>query len=243
MRRILVLAQNLAVDSQVATYAARIARASRAEVVCLSLVTSYASTAELIHAQSQGTIQRLRSLRARQTTADWVHTLETLRSKQWRETERQKKDLKEYYEKQGIPFSSHVVSFDSGAFLKKLEELMPVDLMISSKLRFPRELAAQGIMTLGDLGARFSCPAIDVDVMQHFLRPVPRRLWALLAAYGTGTLLACILFLLNVRELNLFFMRGGILPALAIMAAAGVVAWGYGRTVQCLFRLTKLDIY
>ena len=243
MRRIVVLAQNLALDSEVVRYTARIGRATRVEVVCLSLVASYASTAELIHSQPEATITRLRDLQARQTTVEWVRTLEDLRTAQWDQTQRQRRDLKVLLENRGIRFSSHVVRFDAPALLAKLEELMPIDLLIGSRMRFPADLAAQGFMTLGDLGARFSCPAIDVEVMDHFLEPAPQKLWRELAAYGTATLAACVLFWLHAGVINGFLLKGGVLPAAVIMAGAAAVAWGYGRALQCLFKLTKADIY
>jgi hypothetical protein len=243
MRRIVVLAQNLAVDSEVVQYAARIGRASRAEVVCLSLVASYASTAELIHSQPEETIARLRTLQARQTTAEWVRTLEEFRAKQWEETERQKRDLKVFFKSRGVGFSSHIVRFDSATLFKSLEELLPFDLLIGSRMRFPSDLAAQGFMTLGDLGARFSCPAIDVEVMGHFLQPAPSQFRRELATYGVATLVFCLLFWLHAEEINHFLLKGGILAAAAIMAGAAGVAWSYGKTLQCLFKLIKADIY
>ena len=243
MRRVVVLAQNLAVDSELVRYAARIGRASRAELACLSLVASYSSTAELIHSQPEEEIGRLRRLQAQQTTEEWVRTLEALRASQWEETERQKKDLKVFFEGQGIGFSSQVVGFGSGALLKKLQELAPIDLLIGSRIRFPSTLTAQGIMTLGDLGARFHCPAIDVEVMEHFLKPAPRRLWGELALYGASTLAGCLLFWRQAAELNGFLMDGGVLAAATIMVSAAAIAWGYGNALQCLFKLTKADIY
>ena len=105
------------------------------------------------------------------------------------------------------------------------------------------DLAAQGFMTLGDLGARFSCPAIDVEVMKHFLQLAPRQLWGELAAYGATTLAVCLLFLFHAGAINTFLLKGGVLSAAAIMASAAVVAWSYGKTLECLFNLTKADIY
>jgi len=182
-------------------------------------------------------------LQAQQTTEEWVRTLEALRAKQWEETERQKRELKVFFENRGVGFSSQIVNFSSGALIHKLDELVPIDLLIGSRMRFPSDLAAQGFMTLGDLGARFSCPAIDVEVMGHFLKPAPRHLWGELAAYGAGTLAICFLFWLYAGEINRFLMKGGIISATSIMASAAAVAWGYGRVLQCLFRLTKADIY
>jgi len=186
---------------------------------------------------------KLRGLHGRQTTAEWVHTLENLRSEQWKEIERQKEDLKQHFEGQGIPFSCQILQFEATSLFRKLREQMPVDLLVAARLRFPRDLTAQGIMTLGDLGARFSCPAIDVDVMGRFLEPHTWQIFVQLAAYGGGALLAGAWFWYHAAEMNRFLMSGGVLPAAAIMAAAGLVAWGYGRAVQCLLRVAKLDIY
>lgn len=243
MRRIVVLAHNLAVDSEVVRYAARIAKASRSEVTCLALVTSYASTAELIHSQPEETMGELRSLRARQTTADWVGTLESLRTKQWEKAERQKEELKEFFGRQGIAFNCHVLPFDAHSIFKALKDLMPLDVLIASGLRFPKDLAAQGIMTLGDLGSRFRCPAIDVRVMQRFLDATPWRLRMELAACLGGAIAASVWFWREAAEINRVLMTGGLVSAVAIMAAAALIAWGYGKTVQCLLRVVKLDIY
>jgi len=243
VRRIVVLAQNLAVDSEVVRYAARIGQASRAEVVCLSLVASYASTAELIHSQPEPEIARLRTLQAEQTTEEWIRTLESLRARQWEETERQRKALRTHFESCGVGFSSQVVSFNRDGLIKKLDALKPIDLLIGSRMRFPSDFAAQGFMTLGDLGARFSCPAIDVEVMGHFMQRVPRQLWGELAAYAASTALMTLLFWLHAEEINRFLLAGGVWSAAAIMASAAIVAWCYGRSLQCLFKLIKADIY
>lgn len=243
MRRMVLLAQNAAVDSQLVHYAARFARAARAEVVCLSLVTAYGSTAELIQAQEKATSDLLRTLRARQTTADWVRTLENLRAQQWQQAERQKDELRAHFSNLGIPFDCKVLTFDFRSLFSALEMLKPFDLLLASRLRFPRELAAQGLMTLGDLGARFSCPAIDIEIMQRFLQPAPRQLIFQLAAYGCGTLLAGWLLWSGIGELGSFLMSGGAPAALANMAAAALIAFGYGKTMHCLLRVAKLDIY
>lgn len=243
MRRIVVLAHNLAVESEAVRYATRIALASHAEVVCLGLVTSYSSTAELIHSQPAETMGELRGLRGRQSTAEWVHTLENLRSSQWREVERQKEDLKQHLEDQGVGFSCRILPFEAKILFRTLRDLQPIDLLVAAKLRFPKDLASQGIMTLGDLGSRFSCPAIDVDIMQRFLDPHPRQLLIQLAAYGGGVLFGGLWFWRHAAEINQFVMRGGVIPAVAIMGSAALVAWGYGKAVQCLLRVAKLDIY
>ena len=243
MRRIVVLAHNLAVDSRVVRYATRIAKASRAEVNCLALITSYASTAELIHSQPEEVMGQLQGLRARQTTREWVHTLENLRSRQWREAERQKKELKDHFEREGVSFSCQVLTFDATSLDRALRALAPVSLLMSSRLRFPRDMTAQGIMTLGDLGARFRCPAIDVEIMQRFLDPRPWQLKVQLALYGGGSVAAGAWIWRHAEDLNGFLRSGGVAPAVVIMVAAALIAWGYGRAVQCLLRATKLDIY
>lgn len=243
MRRIVVLAHNLGVDSQLLRCATRIAKASRAEVHCLALITSYASTAELIHSQPEEVMGQLQGLRARQTTSEWVRTLENLLSRQWQEAERQKKELKDHFEREGIRFSCQVLTFDAASLDRVLRALAPVRLLMSSRLRFPRDMTSQGIMALGDLGARFRCPAIDVEIMQRFLDPRPWQLGVQLALYGGGSLAAGAWFWRHAEDLDQFLMSGGVAPAVVIMVAAALIAWGYGRAVQCLLRAVKLDIY
>jgi len=72
MTKILLLAQNLSPDSEAVKYAARIAKARHAEVECLFLISPSTSTTEWIQARSPSAIRRLRRLRGRKTTADWV---------------------------------------------------------------------------------------------------------------------------------------------------------------------------
>jgi len=231
------------VDSDAVKYTASIARACRARVVCLSALSSFGSTAELLYAQSQSTRSELRSLRARQSTGEWVETLEDLRRRQREEARRTVATLQEYFEAHGIPFAGEEVRLDFRAFLKKLSGLGRIDLLIAPRIRFPRELTSQGIMTLGDLGAYLRCPALDVEIMQHFLHPVSRKLLGELAAYGSGAALVFASLYGHSGQLNGFLMRGGVFPALAVMAAAATIAWVYGKTAQCLYKLTKLDIY
>lgn len=243
MRTIVLLAQDLTADSDVVKYTARIARACRAQVVCLSALSSFGSTAELLSAQSQSTRKELRSLRARQTTGEWVETLEELRRGQREEARRTAASLRNYFAAQGIPFCWEEVRLDLGEFFKKMGSLGRIDLLIAPRIRFPRELTSQGIMTLGDLGARFACRALDVEIMEHFLRPVSRKLLGQLLAYGSGAAAAFALLYGNYGLFSGFLMRGGVLPALAVMAATTTIAWVYGKTAQCLYKLTKLDIY
>ncbi len=243
MERIVLLARNLALDSAAVTYTAQIARASRTKVECLALVSSGASTAEWLQSRPARAIQRLRRIRGRLTTAEWVQTMQRLRLKERERVKRQKEKLRQHFARQGSEFSCQDVAFNSAAFLKKLEAMMPADLIISETFRFPGELAHQGIMTVADLGAHLHCTAIDADVLQHCIQPVPKKVWGHLLAYGIGSMMLFFVFFPRIEQMNSFFMSGGIVPALTIMGTAAATAWIYGRTVESLLKWTKLDIY
>ena len=83
----------------------------------------------------------------------------------------------------------------------------------------------------------------DVEIMERFLEPHPWQIGVQLAVYGGGAIAACLWFWRYAEEVNRFLMSGGIAPAAAIMAAVAMIAWGYGKAVQCLLRAAKLDIY
>jgi len=169
--------------------------------------------------------------------------VESLKRKEADEARRQRRELREHFENQGIEISCHEVNFHSGILLRKLEELMPADLIMAGKLRFPAELTHRGIMTLGDLGMRFRCTAIDADIMRHWMQRVPRSVWLQLVGYGVGAAIIYFVFFPQIGELNKFYMGGGVVPAIAIMATVAAVAWVSGKTIECLLKLTRLDIY
>jgi hypothetical protein len=79
--------------------------------------------------------------------------------------------------------------------------------------------------------------------MQRFLDPIPWQLGVQLAAYGGGALFAGLWYWRHAEGINQFLMSGGIGPAAAIMTSAALAAWGYGKAVQSLLRVAKLDIY
>jgi nucleotide-binding universal stress UspA family protein len=243
MAKIILLAQNLPAGSEAVKYATRIAKARGAQVQCLFLISPSTSTTEWMQARPTSAIQRLRKLRGRKTTADWVHTVEGLRERETEEAQRQRRELKEHFEKQGIEISCHEVSFHSGTLLRKLEELMPADLIVAGKLRFPAELTHRGIMTLEHLGLRLRCPAIDVEIMRHWMQRMPRGVWLGLAGYAFGAAVVYAVFYPQMGELNKFYMGGGLVPGIAIMATVAAVAWVCGKTIDYLLKLTRLDIY
>ncbi len=242
MRTILLLGHKLTVDSPAVKHTVRIAKALGAHVHYV-LVAPPVSTTEWIEARSARAVQRLRRLRARQPTADWVETLEQLRKKEAGEADENRRQIEELFEQEGITMSCHQVPFDSTALMRQLEELTPVELMVAGRLRLPAELKHQGVMGAGDLGARLKCTALDAEIMEHRLRPTPREVWLQLAAYGAGAAGVYLLFFPRIEGLNQFFMSGGVLPGLAIMATAAAVAWVYGKAVECLLKLTRIDIY
>jgi len=243
MQRIVLLARNLDWNSAAVAYTAQIARASRTKVECLILVPSGASTAEWLQSRPPRAIRRLRGIRGRLTTAEWVHTMQRLREKERKRVRRQEERLRLRLARQGTGFTCQHVVFNSASFLKTLGEMMPADLIVCERLRFPGDLAQQGIMTAGDLGARFHCTAIDAGILRHCIQPVPKKVWGRVFAYGTGSVLVFFVFFPSLDRLNAFYMSGGVLPALAVMGTSAAVAWIYGRTVESLLKWTKLDIY
>lgn len=243
MRRVVLLARDLALDSAAVSYTAQIARASRTKVECLLVVPSGDSTVEWFQSRPPRAAQRLRRIRGRLTTAEWVQTMQRLRAKGRARSKRQKEKLKQHLMRQGTEFSCQEVAFNSPAFLKRLEDMMPADLIVAERIRFPGQLTRQGIMTVADLGERLHITAIDADILQHCIRPVPKTVWGQMVAYGIGSMFLYLAFFPRIELLNKFFKSGGILAAPAIMGIAAATAWIYGRTVESLLKWTKLDIY
>lgn len=217
MKRILLLEQKLDVNSAAVTYAAKIAQGNGAEIACLFLVPSSISTAE------------------------WIDTQERLVKEGMDKAQTIGMSLGQHFEEQRVKFSSHAIRFEPGIFLKQMEELMPADLIIAGKLEFPTEMADQGVGSIADLGARFNCPVIDAEAMHRSLKPVPRKVWGTFLLYGLGSAFMYFVFFPRIEQLNKFYMGGGILAGLAIMATVAIHAWVYGSTTECLPKFIKMD--
>jgi hypothetical protein len=243
MSKILLLVRNPSLEQEPVQYALRIAKASGAAVECLHLTARDPSTADWIQSRPQRAIQRLRRIRARQSTAEWVRTIELLKRKEREIVRRHADRTAAEFRNQRITFTHEDVYLDSGSFLARLEKSMPVDLIIGERMRLPAELTHAGLVTIGDLGARLRCTAIDGTIMHHFLQRVPRRVWRHLAVYGSLTAVVYAVLFPLVDDANRFLMGGGVLAAIGIMAAAAAVAWVYGKTVESILKLTKLDVY
>lgn len=217
MKRILLLEQKLDENTAAVLYAARIAREEGAEVSCLFLIPSS------------------------MTTADWIETQERLVKEGLEKAERVGINIKRRFEDEGVRFYYRAIRFQPTVFMKELEKTKPVDMVIAGKLAFPVEVVDLGVGSVADIGARLNCPVIDAEAMQKSFAPISSKLWRRFILYGIGSALIYSVFFPHLKDLNKFYMGGGILAGLAIMVTVGIHAWIYGSTMECLPKFIKLD--
>ena len=145
------------------------------------------------------------------------------------------------FEDAGVRFSYRAIRFQPTVFMKELEETKPVDMVIAGKLAFPLEVSDLGVGSISDIGVRLNCPVIDAEAMQKSLEPISQKLWRRFILYGMGSVLIYSVFFPHLKDLNTFYMAGGVLAGLAIMATVGIHAWVYGSAMECLPKFIKLD--
>ena len=217
MKRILVVSQKLDMNSPAVRYGETIAKKEDAEVAFLFVVPSSMTTPEWIGTQERDVKDALE--KAKEVEAS----------------------LKQHFDKEGIRSSFRAIRFEPGIFKKEISALMPADLIIAGQLEFSHEAAEQGISSIADLGAAFSCPVIDAEAMENHFKPISSKLWMRFMLYGIGSAFMYFGFFPHIKDLNKFFMTNGALSGLAIMAVVATHAWIYGNTTECLPKFIKMD--
>jgi len=243
MASIVIVAEGLTFDSPAVRYAASIARQSGDDVRCLYLAPAVTSTAEWIERLPPRKLSRLKHLRATHTTTEWVHVQEELIREQMKSAAHDRAELQKQFRRIGIPLSCQRIEPSGETLLEALREYAPVKFLIAGRLRLPADLVKQGIMTIEDLGRHIGCEAIDAMAMGQWLARPRRRLWFQLTGYGAITVLMFFIVFFHFGGWNHVLMRGGLLPATAIMLTSALAAWCWGRTIEILLKLTKVDIY
>lgn len=216
--RILLLGQNLDIDSLAIRYATELAKGKGGEIVSLIPVSPMESSLE--------------------PTIEWIEAQERRVKEEMEKAKRHAKEITEYFDKHGIACSSQVIKFEKEKFMEKMEALMPVDLVITDKVEFPSDL---GIKSITDLSTHFNCPVIDAEAMYKTFKPVSAKVWMKFLLYGIGSAFMYFVFFPHLQELNKFYMAGSIIGGIAIMVTAAIHAWVYGNTMECLLKFIKLD--
>lgn len=216
--RILLLGQNLDIDSLAIRYATELAKGKGGEIVSLIPVSPMEPSLE--------------------PTIEWIEAQEHRVKEEMEKAKRHAKEITEYFDKHGIACSSQVIKFEKGEFMEKMEALMPVDLVITDKLEFPSDLV---IKSITDLSTHFNCPVIDAEAMYKTFKPVSAKVWMKFLLYGIGSAFMYFVFFPHLQELNKFYMAGSIIGGIAIMVTVGIHAWVYGNTMECLPKFIKLD--
>jgi hypothetical protein len=217
MKKILLVGQKLEINSPAVRYGETIAKKEDAEVVFLFVVPSSI------------------------TTPDWMDTQERDVEAALKKAKEIEASLKRRFDEEGIRSSFRAIRFEPGIFKKEMAALMPADLIVAGQLEFSHEVAEQGITSIADLGAAFSCPVIDAQAMKDHFKPVPKKLWLKFMLYGTGSAFMYFGFFPYVKHLNNFFMTNGFISGLAIMGVVATHAWVYGNATECLPKFIKMD--
>jgi len=217
MKKILLVGQKLDMNSPAVRYGETIAKKEDAEVAFLFVVPSSITTPDWMGTQERGVENALK--KAKEVGAN----------------------LKRHFDEEGIRSSFRAIRFQAGIFKKEMAALMPADLIVAGQLEFSHEAADQGITSIADLGAAFSCPVIDAQAMEDHFKPVSKKLWLKFMLYGTGSAFMYFGFFPYVKHLNNFFMTNGIISGLAIMVVVAAHAWIYGNTAECIPKFIKMD--
>ena len=152
--------------------------------------------------------------------------------------------VRQAFTSEGINFSSHVIGADPGAFLKRIDDLMPVSLVLIGDVKFSEEMVKRGI-SIEALRGKLTCPVTTIEAIAgaHAEKKHAAGInWGTFIMYLIGSIIIYGVFYPMIKSLNAtIFMKGNVLGAIAIIVVAVLVAWVWGNTTHILPKLFKLE--
>ena len=152
--------------------------------------------------------------------------------------------VRQAFTSEGINFSSHVIGADPGAFLKRIDGLMPVSLVLIGDVKFSEEMVKGGV-SVKALKEKLTCPVTTIEAIAgaHAEKKHAAGInWGTFIMYLIGSIIIYGVFFPMIKNLNAtIFMKGNVLGAIAIMVVGVVTAWVWGNTTHILPKLFKLE--
>ncbi|MEK6528959.1 MAG: hypothetical protein AAB089_02350 [Nitrospirota bacterium] len=152
--------------------------------------------------------------------------------------------VRQAFTSEGVNFSSHVMGADADAFLKGIDGLMPVSLVLIGDVKFSEEMVKRGI-SVEALKGKLTCPVTTIEAIAgaHAEKKHAAGInWGAFIMYLIGSIIIYGVFFPMIKNLNAtIFMKGNVLGAIAIMVVSVVTAWVWGNTTHILPKLFKLE--
>jgi hypothetical protein len=155
------------------------------------------------------------------------------------------REVKNNFAAEGVSFNTYVAGSDPGAFMKKLNDLMPVSLVLIGDVKFSEGMVKGGV-SIKALKEKLTCPVTTIEAIIAGAHAEKKHAaginWGMFILYLIGSMLIYGVFYPMVKNLNAtIFMKGDVLGAIAIMVVTIVTAWVWGNTTHILPKLFKLE--
>jgi len=155
------------------------------------------------------------------------------------------RNIKQDFASEGISFSSYVIGPDPGAFMRKIDDLMPASLVLFGDVKFSDEMVKGGV-SIKALGEKLSCPVTTAEAVAAGAHAEKKTVsginWVRFTVYLIGSIIMYAVFFPMLKGLNAtIFMKGTVLGGIAVMVVVAVHAWIWGSTTQILPKLFKLE--
>ena len=140
-----------------------------------------------------------------------------------------------------LKISPHVVEYTADNFIRVLNELSPMDIIITGKLDL-EPLAEHGIKELEDISTRFKCPTLPLLALIPEKKDSKTKLLLRALIFGCLSAASYFLFFPQLDKLNhTIYMKGTVLGALAVMVTVPIHAYIYGSFTEIFPRLLGLE--
>ena len=138
-------------------------------------------------------------------------------------------------------FYSQIIEYEPANFIKTLEEISPMDLVVANKLDLD-PLSSEGIKELEDISLRYRCPVVPFSALLPEKKKSNTRILFRTLVFGGISAGIYFLFFPQLDKLNhLIYMKGTILGALAVMATVPIHAFIYGSFTEGIPKLLGLE--
>ncbi|HDD43869.1 MAG TPA: hypothetical protein ENG63_03285 [Candidatus Desulfofervidus auxilii] len=171
---------------------------------------------------------------------DWIQVQEKQIKEATARAEGVARKFQEKLTSEGLKFSWKVIPFTPSAFIESVQEMLPVNVIITGKLNLD-PLAEKGIKHLEDLSVYFSCPVLPARSLIKE-KGSNGRILSRMLLFGTGAAGIYFGFFPLLEKFNkVLYMKGGVLGALAVMLTVPIVAYTYGSFTECIPKLLGLE--
>ncbi len=165
-------------------------------------------------------------------------------SKTFEDAEATLEAIKQEFAAGGITFSSYVTGPEPGAFIRRIDDLMPASLVLIGEANFTGEMKKGGA-SIEALKEKLTCPVTTAGNLagaQAGKKAAKGINWGKFIMYAIGSIFMYGIFYPKIVTLNgSLFMKGTVLGGLAIMAVVIVHAWVWGNTTYILPKIFKLE--